>query len=175
MPTGKHFEQQFKKPHCALSTGRHSRASPVQYSSSQHIQPALRSSSAHHIPPEADVWKEAPLLQNKYSANLQSPELNSIPECSIFMKNKSVLLLNYSQLHYFVGTENKSPNTRTRQSWTRKRNHYKKDSQKIINMQLLSSTHSRRVYIISYVIVLKQPDLRGKIQDVSVLSISKLT
>lgn len=44
-----------------------------------------------------------------------------------------------------------------------------------MNMQLLSSTHSRRVYIISYLIVLKQSNLRGKIQDVSVLSISNLT
>lgn len=89
-----------KTPQCS----QHRQAQ--QHSSSQHIQPALCSSSAHHIPPEADVWKEGPLLWNKYSANLQSPELNSIPDHSIFMKNKSVLLLNYSQLHYFVGIEN---------------------------------------------------------------------
>lgn len=84
-----------------------------------------------------------------------------------FHQNKSVLLPTYYQLCHFVATE-QSPNTRINKTSTvnKEDKPLQKDSQKITNMQLLSSTHTRRVYIVSYLIVLKKSNLRAKIQDV---------
>lgn len=100
--------------------------------------PAASTSSQHCTPPRPT----ASCQKQMFGGKLLSFEiyilktLTHIPECSVFIKNKSVLLPTYCQLCHSVATDyrDQTQELTKHQPRTRKIKHYE-DSQKMTDMQ----------------------------------------
>lgn len=116
IPTGKHFEQQFKKPHCALSTGRHSRfQQPAHPTSTELLLSPSHPTRSRHLEgsssPLKQIFCKPPVawIKNQFQSVLFSWRVS---------QDSYPITANYAIL--------KAQKTRvqiqklTRQSWTRK-------------------------------------------------------